>query len=400
MPWVARILPLILLAYFYCGWKIYHSAVQVLPVRIEHLKWYVWAAVGYLNLHPLFLLALELLGFKNAAKSLRAGNWFWDLFFTYPFWLGLIILVELLPWLLAMDVLKLPFYPFFKRFRGTWLDIQSKAILGLFLVLSVYVLLRVILDTTQIRVSQVTLVYRNLPAALNGLTVVHISDLQADARTRNWRMMRYIKKINNLNPDIVFFTGDLVTSGIKYIEAGAQALGKLQTKYGTYACLGDHDYWSNASKIVKSLETQGIKVFEDTNQFIRVGSDSLLVTFVTNVYRKRPTLDSLNYLMGQQPRGVLDIFVTHQPSETMIEQAAEQGYHLFLAGHTHGGQVVFKPFGITLSAPQFESPYYKGTYQVDRMFLSINNGLGLTLVPIRYRAPAEITCIKLVRPTH
>ncbi len=399
MPWVARILPLLLLAYFYCGWKLYHSAIHLLPVKIEHLKWYMVAAAGYLNLHLMVLLVLELLGFKGVAKSLREGNWFWDLLFVYPFWVGIIIVVELLPWLLAVDVLKLPFYPFVKRFRVTWLDIQSKVVLGMFLFLTVYVLLRVIVDTTRIRVSQVTLAYRNLPAALDGLKIVHISDLQADARTRKWRIVRYIKKANKLNPDLVFFTGDLVTSGIKYIEVGAQALGKLQTKYGAYACLGDHDYWSNASKIAKSLETHGVKVFEDTNQFIRVGSDSLLVTFVTNVYSKRPTLDSLNYLMGQQPRGVLDIFVTHQPSETLVEQAAERGYHLFLTGHTHGGQVVFRPFGIALTAPRFESPYYKGTYQVDRMFLSINHGLGLTLAPIRYRAPAEITCIKLVRPT-
>lgn len=79
-----------------------------------------------------------------------------------------------------------------------------------------------------------------------------------------------------------------------------------------------------------------------------------------------------------------------------MELAAEKGYNLFLAGHTHGGQIVFKPFGVTFTPPRFESAFYRGAFFLHRMFVSINSGLGLTLAPIRFNAPAEITSIKIV----
>ncbi len=401
MPWLVRttatILPLILLAYFYVGWKLYHASVHFFDWPKIQLRWYWLAAVGYLNLHPLLLMLVHKLGWEGLARSAREGNRVWDFLFSYPFWIGLLIIAELLPWFLAMDVLKLPFFPFYKRFKTTWLDIQFKVMLVLFVLISIFVFVKIVVDTTRIRVSKIKLTYRNLPHSLDGLKIAHISDVQADSRTGKFRLQRYVKKVNALKPDVIFFTGDLVTSGNRYIELGARALGKLQSQYGVYACLGDHDFWSDVPKIIQQLEQNGVQVLQDANRFVRVGSDSLLVTFLTNVYRRRPNVDKVNFLMGQQPRGVLDVVVTHQPSENLIELAAERGYHLFLAGHTHGGQIIFKPFGVTISPPQFESPYHRGTYHVGRMFVSINNGLGLTLAPIRYRAPAEITVIEIIR---
>jgi predicted MPP superfamily phosphohydrolase len=401
MPWIVRItvtiLPLILVAYVYIGWKFYHTAIHFFDWPKTQLKAYLLAAITYLNLHPLLLLLVHAVGWQSLARSAREGNRIWDFLFCYPFWIGLLIAVELLPWFLAMDIVKLPFFPFYKRFKTTWLDIQFKVVLTLFVVFSLYTFFRVVFDTTHIRVSKFKLTYRNLPHSMNGLKIVHISDVQADSRTGQMRLMRYAKKINALQPDLVFFTGDLVTSGTKYIDAGAKAMARVEAKYGVYGCLGDHDYWSDVPRIVAGLENNGMQILEDANRFVRVGNDSLLVTFVTNVYRQRPSLDTLNYLMGQQPRGVLDILVSHQPSENLIELAAERGYHLFLAGHTHGGQMVFKPFGMTISPAQFESPFYRGTYHVGRMFVSVNNGLGLTLAPVRYRAPAEITLIEILR---
>jgi predicted MPP superfamily phosphohydrolase len=208
---------------------------------------------------------------------------------------------------------------------------------------------------------------------------------------------KYVDKVNKLKPDIVFFTGDLVTSGTKYIERGAQELGRLKSKYGTYACLGDHDNWASASQVVQSLNSNGVRTFDDQNHYVALGRDSILVTFITNIYSRRPGVSQLHTLFGQQPRGVLDIVVTHQPSEELVELAAEKGYNLFLAGHTHGGQIVFRPFGYLVTPPRLESPFFRGTQFVERMFVSINNGLGLTLAPLRFNAPAEITLIRIGR---
>jgi predicted MPP superfamily phosphohydrolase len=399
MPWVLRItltfLPALLLAYFYTGWKLYGALIKVFPWPKDQIRWFVIAGIGYLNLHPFLILGAYVLGLEKFVRSIRVGQKLWDFFFTYPFWIGLILVVEVLPWLIAIDLIKLPFFPFFKKYRTTWLEVQSRLILVIMLVFFVYILFRIYIDTNRVQISKIGLSVPDLPSSLNGLKIIHISDLQADQRTNLRKLKRYVKKVNKLRPDLIFFTGDLVTSGMKYIDIGAAVLGRLEAQYGVYACLGDHDYWSDPRRVADSLERQHIQVFEDNNHFIRVGFDSILVTALTNVYSRRPKLDLMNMLMGSQPRGVLDVVLTHQPSETLIELAAERGYHLLLAGHTHGGQIVFRPFGFSMTPTQFESPFFRGFYRVDGMLVSINNGLGLTFAPFRYQAPAEITLIRL-----
>lgn len=401
MLWFLRMiltfLPALLLAYLYSGWKLFYALTKISSWPKDQIKWIILGGIGYLNLHPFMLLGSYLLGFENFIKSTRAAQKIWDFILTYPFWFGLILVVEVFPWLLAIDFMKLPFFPFFKKYKFTWLEVQSRLILVIMVLFAIYILIRIYIDTNRVQVSEAVLSIPNLPDKLNGFKIAHISDLQADYRTNLRKMKRYVKKVNKLQPDLIFFTGDLVTSGIKYIEQGAQVLGNLEAKYGIYACLGDHDYWADPQRIANSLKLQDIVILEDANHFIHLGFDSLLVTFITNVYSKRPKLDNLNKLMGIQPRGVLDIVITHQPSESLIELAADRGYHLFLAGHTHGGQIVFRPFGFRITPTQFESPFFKGFYIVDRMLVSINNGLGLTFAPFRYQAPAEITMIKVVR---
>lgn len=390
-------LPLLYLAYAYCGWKLYHALLNFSSWPGKKIGFYLIAAFCFLNLYPVLLLVLHLFKSKKLARTVREGFILWDILFTYPFWIGLILIFEILPWLFVLDFIKLPFYPFYVQLKSIWLPIQYQTTLVIFSVFSAYVLFRLLLDSNRIRISKIAYASRNLPEKLDGLRIVHISDVQADSRTGLGKVKRYVKKVNRLKPDIVFFTGDLVTSGTRFISLAASLLGNLEAKYGAYGCLGDHDVWSDPQEILKELNKNHIKTLEDKNDFIRIGFDSLMVTFITNTYSKPANLEKLNHLMGHQPRGALDILVIHQPTESVVELAQERGYHLFLAGHTHGGQVVFRPFGFTFAAPRFETPFYRGIYGVQQMLVSINNGLGVTLAPLRYRAPAEVTLIKVVR---
>ncbi len=175
----------------------------------------------------------------------------------------------------------------------------------------------------------------------------------------------------------------------------ANILGKIKSKRKIFACLGDHDCQTDSEAVATALRYYNINVLEDVNEFVYIGGHSLMITALTNTYNKRPQLDNLNFLMGHQPRGAVDILLSHQPTETVIELAAERGYQILLAGHTHGGQVLFRPFGLTLAFAKLETPFYRGFYKVEKMMVSINSGLGFTFVPIRYRAPAEVTLIEL-----
>jgi predicted MPP superfamily phosphohydrolase len=119
------------------------------------------------------------------------------------------------------------------------------------------------------------------------------------------------------------------------------------------------------------------------------------VAGVTNAYADRPTDQELAALERQRPKGAINVFLIHQPSEPLVQYAEQKGYDLFLGGHTHGGQIVFPLPGFLLTGSSFETRYVTGFYEVGKMLVSINNGLGMTLAPIRYHAPAEVTSIKL-----
>ena len=93
----------------------------------------------------------------------------------------------------------------------------------------------------------------NLPKELDGFKIAFISDIQADRYTDEKRLMRYIDKINEANPDLVLIAGDVITSSPDYIETAAKYIGKIKSTYGTFSCVGDHDNWAYRQDYVRSL---------------------------------------------------------------------------------------------------------------------------------------------------
>jgi predicted MPP superfamily phosphohydrolase len=106
---------------------------------------------------------------------------------------------------------------------------------------------------------------------------------------------------------------------------------------------------------------------------------------------------SLDDIEKTRPAASLSIFLTHQPSEPLVNYAAKRDYDLFVAGHTHGGQIVLPLPWVLITGSSLETPYVTGFEKVGSMLVSVTNGLGLTLAPIRYNAPAEVTMIRIRR---
>jgi predicted MPP superfamily phosphohydrolase len=401
MPWSLRLylayLPFLMLASFYVGWRLV-VALRSVGNRQSNKVWIlVTAAMVYLNLHILLQLLFYFVGPDSWLKAARAGHFIWDMLFTYPFWIYLIVIVELVPIILVFDlgVFIVRHTSGFGTRLAKWRDIL--VLLSALLLIS-YTTVRSIVDNQRIVVSKESLVIPELSRDLDGLRIVHISDVQADAHTGTKELSRYFNVVNSLDPDLVFFTGDLITSGTDYIELGARAMGGLHTRLGVYACIGDHDIWSSRELVVNALKKQHIPVIENRNISIAAGegADSLLVTFITNTYSERIQKHELTGLLQEKSSNTPRILVVHQPAESLVRAAESSGYDLFLGGHTHGGQVVLKPLGFTLTPALRETRFFKGFYRSGEMMISINSGLGYTLAPVRYRAPAEISLIELV----
>jgi hypothetical protein len=118
------------------------------------------------------------------------------------------------------------------------------------------------------------------------------------------------------------------------------------------------------------------------------------LSFVTNTYVNRlegPLLDSLLYTNGYD----FKTLIVHQPGDSLIEKARTYNYNLFLAGHTHGGQVTFIFPYLKISPTMFETQYMRGDFYFDDMLMIVNRGLGMSLIPFRLNSTPEVTVIVL-----
>ncbi|MGE5446566.1 MAG: metallophosphoesterase [Ignavibacteriales bacterium] len=404
MSWVLKAVlflsAIMILMSSYVGWRVTGAINQVTNWNQIYIKWMVLVVVIYLFIYPILGLVGNLFNVQGIIYAMRDGNKVIDYFFMYPFWFGLVFVSQLGILLFGLEMARFLVSLVYKshfiqlKMAHAWLVVILTG------ATVVYVTAKIYLDTKTVKTVEIKVKIPNLPDDLHGFRIVHISDIQADNRTVESRMERYINAVNKLEPDIVIFTGDLVTYGTEYIQIGAEMMGRIKSKYGIYACLGDHDYWSNPKQIVRSLKERGVVFFEDRNIPLGIRSSTVYMTLVTNIYSKHPNGDILKTLASQINGSALKIFITHQPSPQLIEFAAKNHYDIFLAGHTHGGQVALWLFGIKLAPALFETSYLSGQYRLGSMFINVNNGLGLTLAPIRYNAPASVTLIELESQGH
>ena len=399
MPWSIRTILIIsavgALFEWYVARKTINAIATLTAWPVKRIRVAVGAIVGWFVLYPLALIGSHYLQLGQVSRALQSSDMLVDKFLIYPFWIGMILSVQVALFLLVIDAARLLLFPVYRRHRARWLRIQARVVMLIVCAGSAYVIARVYFDTFTVRTRQIEIQVKNLPESLEGFRIAQIADVQVDGRTNGTRVERFVDRVNGLNPDLILFCGDLVTSGTDYIESAAAEFGKLKAKHSTYACLGDHDFFSDHARVISSLEKNGVTVLNNSVAEVPANSIPISLTGITNVYRTRPEEIVLQTLEEQRTQAAVNILLTHQPSEWLVKHAEENRYDLFLAGHTHGGQIAFPLPGFLLTGSSFETPYVSGLYRVGSMFVSVTNGFGLTLAPVRYNAPAEITLITL-----
>lgn len=401
MPWSLRMTLLLALVgsliHLYVALKIANSFAEVSGWQKKRSRWIAVVLVLWLNAYPLLSAGSYVFGIDNLFRTLQRPGALTQALLVYPFWLGLVFAAQLAMFFLLLDVANIFLSRFSGNYKMHWARHRVWIALALTCLVALYAMVRVYRDTWTVRTREKEVEIANLPAALEGFRIVHIADLQAATETNGGKLQNYVDVVNQLEPDVIFFSGDLVTSGTEFVETGAQALSRMVARNGIYACIGDHDLFSDKQMVKKSLQEHGINVLDNLAAIIPVDGSALSITGVTYAYRERPTSEILATIEAQRPKGAVNIFLVHQPALAMVDYAKGKGYELFLAGHTHGGQIAFPLPGFLLTGSSFETPYVTGFYQVGKMLVSVNNGLGLTLAPIRYQAPAEVTLIRLKR---
>jgi len=313
----------------------------------------------------------------------------------YSFWFGLIYLGIMLNWLIIHDLL----LPVVKKLSKQKPRILNQAFAKLFLLIAVLTLFytgaKLYWDTNRITVKEIT--YNTPNEEFKPLTIVHIADLHADPYTGDQKMKKYVDRVNAADPDLVLFGGDLISSGTDFIEAGAQALGNIDATYGTFAVLGDHDYWTDAGLISETLREYGVEMLQNESRWIDHFGEKIKVSGITEIYSSKIRNKELEDLLSESDNESLSLLFAHQASDRLIEESSLNGVDHIYGAHTHGGQLRIPVFFYPATAVREETKYVNGHWLIDGMLLNVNSGLGFTLSPVRYNAPAQISVIQLTR---
>lgn len=271
-----------------------------------------------------------------------------------------------------------------------------------------------LIRTEPLSVERLTVVVADLPSSLSGTKIVQLSDLHYDG----WRLSEQlltdaIVVSNRENPDLVLLTGDYVTDDPTPVNDLVMQLKNLESRCGTYACLGNHDlYYPNAKEIITAALTS-VKIQVLWNAIATPLGQGLPIVGLADCWSSEfdpePVLAAIDPTL---PRLVL----SHNPDTAAILQ--KWRVDLQLSGHTHGGQVVIPGLGSVPSllqqwqsyAPQSIRSWLpgwrecsqivknwhwsQGWHQIGSNQLYINRGLG-TYFPGRFGCPPELTVITL-----
>lgn len=401
MPWhirmLIRIVPFLLIGYLYVGWRISAAIITLFSFQAWRVRLAVLLGIIFFNLLPILILYLYQTGNGNELYLSKTTLQKQDYLLTYPFWLGLIVVVETLPYFLSLEILGGIFHFIPAIAPASWLKWKAALQLTMVVFFMFYVGIRMYSDTNRLRLHRFEVKVKNLPPALENLSLTFIADVQVDRYTTTAKLERFKDQLKKANGDLLLFGGDIVTSGEEFISRANQLLCEAEAPLGRFACLGDHDFWANPVRIANGLDQCGWHFLEDQHHLVEHNGKKILITGITFIYSRRITLAHLRELLESAPAADLKILLVHQPASMVIKAAQEFGYDLLLAGHTHGGQVVFKPFGIPLTPSRLENKFYSGYGEYKDMPVIVTNGVGLTLAPIRYQAPAEVVKINFVR---
>jgi uncharacterized protein len=258
------------------------------------------------------------------------------------------------------------------------------------------------------KVHRIKINFTELPSNFEGLRVVHISDLHLGSfKSRHHILDRAVKIINHLEPDFIFFTGDLVNNNAWELKGWQTVLKKMVAKMGKYAVLGNHDYGDYSewkSEKVKQSNFESIKYFFGKIDFklllneavsIEKNSQNMAIVGVEN-WGNPPfkQYGDLKKALKSVETVPFKILLSHDPSHWNEEVAEKTNISLTLSGHTHGMQAGINIKSKKWSPIQYKYEHWAGLYERFNQYLYVTRGLGWMGFPGRLGMRPEITLIE------
>ena len=247
---------------------------------------------------------------------------------------------------------------------------------------------------SEIRVEKPIIYFSNLPDTFNGLRILHLSDLHLREITKKEK--EALEIIQKEKPDYIFITGDIVDWKTKDVNVCQEFFQEIAQNFSgkIFAVFGNHDHQNKNFKKLKEiliqnnitvLNNSSVKISKDKGEIYLIGIDDPTTHY-----------DNLEKAINKVPEKSFKILLSH--SIDILPKAKERKIDLILSGHFHGGQVNIPFLTDFLLSSKF-GPYFKkykaGLFKENSTYFYVSRGLGESVLPIRFNAPAEITLIEL-----
>ncbi|CAN5687406.1 hypothetical protein BH24ACI3_BH24ACI3_11560 [soil metagenome] len=242
-------------------------------------------------------------------------------------------------------------------------------------------------EANSLSLERIPVVLKRLPKKLDGFKIIHLSDIHHSPFTGLAHIERTVKIANRLRPDMFILTGDYVSHEAEYIRPVAEVLGRLESEFGTHACLGNHDHWTDAELISSELRANGINLLVNEGQRFEARDASFWLAGVDDHMVGRTDLPAA--MKGSFP-DEMKLLLAHNP--IIFRHAVRHGIDLTLSGHTHGGQIRVRDSDKRLIRRRKLSAGLHGRKDSQ---IYITRGIGTVVLPVRYQCPPEISLLEL-----
>ncbi|MGE6538076.1 metallophosphoesterase [Bacillus luti] len=238
----------------------------------------------------------------------------------------------------------------------------------------------------------------NLPKEFNNKKILQFSDVHLGPEFSLKQLEDLVGKMNELHPDIVVFTGDLIDKFGTYSAEREEAkviLQKIHAPLGKYAVFGNHDRGGGGSLFYKKyMEEAGFSVLVNEVQKIKAyNGNYITISGLDDFLLGKPQIDSTLKHLRQQDFNML---LVHEPD--VVDKITRYPVDFQMSGHSHGGQVQI-PFVGPLITTKLAESYVEGMYELEGkdkpLYLYVNRGIGTTRIPVRFWSVPEISVFVL-----
>ncbi len=354
-----------------------------------------WAIVIFLAITPISGMVLRIRGSENAFNDILLSVGFTGMgIFALAF---VTFLVRDLSWITGSISMKIFSYFSNQESQSFQMDPERRqfllmsmniAIVGFTGLLGGFGLFQA---TRRPNIIKQPITINTLPESLNGLRIVQISDLHIGPTIKADYARTVVNLVNELNADLIFFTGDMVDGSVDHLTNDVEPLREMKAKHGKYFVTGNHEYYSGADRWVEKVRELGMTPLMNEHVILNIDGASLAIAGVTDLMAHRVIKshqsDPQKAVAGI-PGKIPTLLLAHQPGSA--DQTNGLKIDLMLSGHTHGGQ--FIPFNLALARIE---KYSAGLYQHGEMQVYVNRGTGYWGPPLRLGIPSEITLVEL-----